>query len=399
MHYIFSQGFGSTNVIFTINDGRIVEINKCFLFLYDEFYRNIIEENVDKDLVFVFDGYTFDELEILRERIIFKHIKCKDQDSDTKLMSIAEEIFDDAKSDRAEPDKTLKMNLPANELWSKVLKKGYTCDICGHTSDSINKIVSHTKTHINAHSLKCHFCSFTFMNTKSLANHISLLHKNQDCEEDLSSNYVSSEDEEEERASQSEDPNLNPEEINNVEDEEMNVAEDEDEEGLETSQNEDSKKRGKSQEYDDEDQSISDKVGKRSRRREIDESKSCPTDLVNTVSLTPRKIPKWSTEPKLSKALRVQEEMCPDKIFPEQESITPEDINRMFPETAEERDLWNSPRRRSSANQVVIQAVTVTAEERDLWNSPRRRSSINQAVTQAVTEAAEERDLWNSPRR
>ena len=255
----------------------------------------------------------------------------------------------DFKSDLSEAD----TDDNANELWSKVLKKGYTCDICGHTSDSINKIVRHTKTHINAHSLKCHFCSFTFMNTKSLANHISLLHKNQDCEEDLSSNYVSSEDEEKERASQSEDPNLNPEEINNVEDEEMNVAEDEDEEGLETSQKEDSKKRGKSQEYDDEDQSISDKVGKRSRRRIIDESKSCPTDLVNTVSLTPRKIPKWSTEPKLSKALRVQEEMCPGKIFPEQESITPEDINRMFPETAEERDLWNSPRRLFGNNVIT----------------------------------------------
>ena len=69
MHYISKQDFGSTNVIFTTNDGRIVEINKCFLFLYDEFYRNIIEENVDEDLVFVFDGYTFDELEILRDRI------------------------------------------------------------------------------------------------------------------------------------------------------------------------------------------------------------------------------------------------------------------------------------------------------------------------------------------
>ena len=271
-----------------------------------------------------------------------------------KMKICGKRVKEDSESDQSEAD----IDDNANELWSKVKKKGYTCDICGHTSDSINKIVRHTITHTNAHSLECNFCSFTFMNTKSLANHISLLHKNQDSEEYSSTNNVSSEDEERHRESQSEDHKSNPEETNNATDEKMSLAEEEDQEGLETGQNEESEKRGNSQEYylnDVEDQSINDKIGKMSRRRDINESQSCPSDLVSTVkSLTPKRIPKWSTEPKFSKALRGQEKMCPDDIFPEQESITPEDLNWMFPETAEERDLWNSPRRRSSANQSDV---------------------------------------------
>ena len=60
---------------------------------------------------------------------------------------------------------------------------------------------------------------------------------------------------------------------------------------------------------------------------------------------TPRKAPKWSSEPQLSRSLRSQQEVSPDTIFAEQASIGPEDLAQMFPQTSQERDIWNSPPR------------------------------------------------------
>jgi len=60
---------------------------------------------------------------------------------------------------------------------------------------------------------------------------------------------------------------------------------------------------------------------------------------------TPRKVPKWSSEPQLSRSLRSQQEISPDTIFAEQASIRPEDLAHMFPQTSQERDIWNSPPR------------------------------------------------------
>ena len=82
--------------------------------------------------------------------------------------------------DESEPSETNIDDVP----WTK-RKKGYTCDICGHYSDAISKIVRHTNTHTNTHSKKCGFCSFNFMNSESLTNHISLLHSNHEFEENV----------------------------------------------------------------------------------------------------------------------------------------------------------------------------------------------------------------------
>ena len=60
---------------------------------------------------------------------------------------------------------------------------------------------------------------------------------------------------------------------------------------------------------------------------------------------TPKKAPKWSSEPQLSRSLRSQQEISPDTIFAEQASIRPEDLAQMFPQTSQERDIWNSPPR------------------------------------------------------
>ena len=49
---------------------------------------------------------------------------------------------------------------------------------------------------------------------------------------------------------------------------------------------------------------------------------------------TPRKAPKWSSEPQLSRSLRSQQGFSPDTIIAEQASIRPEDLAQMFPQTA-----------------------------------------------------------------
>ena len=58
-----------------------------------------------------------------------------------------------------------------------------------------------------------------------------------------------------------------------------------------------------------------------------------------------REAPEWSREPALSCSLMSQQEISPDTIFAEQSSIRPEDLAQMFPQSAQGRDIWNSPPR------------------------------------------------------
>ena len=57
------------------------------------------------------------------------------------------------------------------------------------------------------------------------------------------------------------------------------------------------------------------------------------------------KVPKWAREPALTRSLTKQQKFSPDAVFAEQASIRPVDLALMFPESAQERDIWNSPPR------------------------------------------------------
>ena len=67
-----------TCVRFKSCEGKSIEINKYFLFLYDAFYRSILDDRMEESLVFIFDGASFDELIVLRENILQKHLQCID---------------------------------------------------------------------------------------------------------------------------------------------------------------------------------------------------------------------------------------------------------------------------------------------------------------------------------
>ena len=95
---------------------------------------------------------------------------------------------------------------------------------------------------------------------------------------------------------------------------------------------------------------------KRDRSKRMDTNNNAKPKLVDNgqasyrdaddSEYTPSKVPRWSTEPQLSRSLRSQQEkISPDAIFADQASIRPEDLAQMFPQTAQERDIWNSPPR------------------------------------------------------
>ena len=67
-----------TCVTFKSCEGKSIEINKYFLFLYDAFYRSILDENIEEGLVFIFDGASYEELIVLRDNILQKHLQCID---------------------------------------------------------------------------------------------------------------------------------------------------------------------------------------------------------------------------------------------------------------------------------------------------------------------------------
>ena len=91
---------------------------------------------------------------------------------------------------------------------------------------------------------------------------------------------------------------------------------------------------------------------KRDRSKRMDTNNNAKPKLVDNgqasyrdaddSEYTPSKVPRWSTEPQLSRSLRSQQEkISPDAIFADQASIRPEDLAQMFPQTAQERDIWN----------------------------------------------------------
>ena len=77
----------------TCDDGRSIQVNRYFLFLYDAFYKSILKENMENSLVFIFEGATFDELNLLKEQIYQKHLQCGDHSESSK---------DDQKNERNE---------------------------------------------------------------------------------------------------------------------------------------------------------------------------------------------------------------------------------------------------------------------------------------------------------
>ena len=75
--------------------------------------------------------------------------------------------------------------------------------------------------------------------------------------------------------------------------------------------------------------------------KSVDNGQASSCDAADS-EYTPSKVPRWSTEPQLSRSLRSQQEkISPDAIFADQASIRPEDLAQMFPQTAQERDIWN----------------------------------------------------------
>ena len=67
-------------VTFKTCEGRGIQVNKYFLYLYDAFYMSIIKEHLEKNLVFIFDEATLEELVILKEQIYQKHLQCGNHD-------------------------------------------------------------------------------------------------------------------------------------------------------------------------------------------------------------------------------------------------------------------------------------------------------------------------------
>ena len=65
-------------VTFRSCEGKSVLINKYFLFLFNPFYRSILEELIEESLVFIFEGVSFEELILLEKQIHQKHLLCSD---------------------------------------------------------------------------------------------------------------------------------------------------------------------------------------------------------------------------------------------------------------------------------------------------------------------------------
>ena len=84
-------------VTFKSCEGKSIQVNKYFLFLYNAFYRSILDECTDEGIVFIFEGATLDDLTLLKEQIYQKHLQCSDHSQlseDYQKKESTEEIKD-----------------------------------------------------------------------------------------------------------------------------------------------------------------------------------------------------------------------------------------------------------------------------------------------------------------
>ena len=82
------------SVIFKTSEGESIHINKYFLFLYDAFYRSILDTIIEGNLIFIFEGATLDELILLREQIHQKHLQCGAHSPRAKDNQMKESVTD-----------------------------------------------------------------------------------------------------------------------------------------------------------------------------------------------------------------------------------------------------------------------------------------------------------------
>ena len=82
MKHIITEGSSKicdpSCVTFKACDKKSIQVNKYFLFLYNAFYRSILDECMNEGIVFIFEGSTLDELILLKEQIYQKHLQCGD---------------------------------------------------------------------------------------------------------------------------------------------------------------------------------------------------------------------------------------------------------------------------------------------------------------------------------
>ena len=74
---MYSQVFA----IFATSDGKSIRINKYFLFLYNEFYRQLLHSHMNEELVFIFEGIKEEDLITLSKDIENRHLNCQFKDT------------------------------------------------------------------------------------------------------------------------------------------------------------------------------------------------------------------------------------------------------------------------------------------------------------------------------
>ena len=99
------------SVTFKSCEGKSIEINKYFLFLYDAFYRSILNENIEESLVFIFDGASYEELIVLRDKILQKHLQCVDH---TKISVSNQKMEIEEFQTHSDPSQDLSNDDPKN---------------------------------------------------------------------------------------------------------------------------------------------------------------------------------------------------------------------------------------------------------------------------------------------
>ena len=104
-------------VTFRTWDGRSIQVNKYFLFLYNEFYRNILNECMDEDIAFIFEGATLDDLTLLKEQIYQKHLHCGAHSQLSEDHQINEKIRD---LNRRESDEDGKLEDKKNDVLDQI---------------------------------------------------------------------------------------------------------------------------------------------------------------------------------------------------------------------------------------------------------------------------------------
>ena len=117
MQAIFGLDNCCSNAIVSLlsSDGKLVKVNKYFLFLHNDFYKNLLVDLNSDDVTIVFDDVSFCDLLVFQKSVHEKHFKCINTAEDIEQQNTSRTDTGTRSEKKSDSDEQLNIGVDNNE--------------------------------------------------------------------------------------------------------------------------------------------------------------------------------------------------------------------------------------------------------------------------------------------